>query len=84
MFGEPTVQFLRQFGREWERLIWSLFGDGIPQIFDELQTLGDRKLSELIEIQGAFRHTCNVNSANCSGKRDAVHANALASCERVK
>ncbi len=69
MLGETAIEFRGEFRRERQRVVRCLISDRVPEIFDELKSLGDGELTELIEIDGALSHDGKVATDARMGKR---------------
>jgi hypothetical protein len=69
MLRETAIEFRGEFRRERQRVVRCLISDRVPEIFDELKSLGDGELTELIEIDGALSHEGKVATEPRMGKR---------------
>lgn len=76
VLGESALELRHELRRDGPRFVRRIGSDGVPQLFDELQPLGDGQSSELLEVNGALGHRINVRGDLPRGERCGWHANA--------
>src|SRR5689334_23923879 len=56
VFGEAPVKLGGEFGRDGECLVRTVLGDGVPEVLDELQALGDAEAAQGFEVERGAGH----------------------------
>jgi hypothetical protein len=69
VFGEAPLEFRREFGRDWQRLVRTVLGDGVPEVLDELEALGDSQATQRFEVERRASHA--GESENGGGRPQA-------------
>jgi hypothetical protein len=69
---ESPVEFRREFRCDGERCVRTILGNGVPEVLDELEALGDAQAAQGFEVKRGAGHAKNLRTAAVAHKRAPV------------